>query len=191
MPTRILTQYQQKAEPPAQSVQPGQSNAAPWLYRWSEPVRIKPGLNAALQQSYTMDPSWIPNPARQLEGWYNWWSEPVRQKPGLGAANQAFFFYETEFPEDMDVDWYRPFSEPVRFKQGLRPDLQQFLAYHPRILPTPNVTGVMAATETNTDVFLGAINVYSGGSSTTSGGQASVSVVESGPGGDGISIVES
>lgn len=159
-------------------------------YGWlSEPVRQKPGLLAALQQFDALQAPVVPQVASFIP-WYAPFADPVRLKPGLLAANQAFFFYGPEFPEDLDVDWYHPFSEPKRFKPGLRADLQQFFAYHPRILPNPDVTATMAATETNADVFLGAINVYNGGG-TTPGQGAKVSIVEIGPDNDPVSIEES
>jgi len=185
-----FTQYQVRAEPPPSALIPIPTFTG-WYQPWSEPVRLKPGLKSYLQQFAAQDLDFIPHPEDFLEGWYSPLSDPVRIKVGLRAANQEFFFYEEEFPGDMDIDWWRPLTEPVRLPVGLKAPYQQFLAYHPRLLPNPDVTGTLDATETNADVFLAAINVYNGGSTDTSGGQASVSVVESGPGGDGLSIVES
>lgn len=178
MPTIQVTQYQIKTEPPAQSVQPGQTNAAPWLYPWSEPVRPKPGLGARFQQFTSLGTPNIPGTATFLQGWYVPFSEPVRLKRGIPSIEQHYFEFEPEPPEFLDIPWYGRLSEPVRFKPGLRAHLQQALAQPPRILPTPNVTATMAATETDTDVFLGAINVYSGGSANIPGQGANVSLEE-------------
>jgi len=54
------------------------------------------------------------------------------------------------------------------------------------------IFATMAATETNTDIFLGAINVFSGASPSGQGSGAQVSVVEVPvPGNDPVSIRES
>lgn len=82
------------------------------------------------------------------------------------------------------------FSEPLYPKKGLRFYLQRDLAWEPRTLPTPDITLILNATETNNDMFLGAINVYDGGGSSTSGAGAKVSIVEIGTGGDPVSIEE-
>lgn len=157
----------------------------------SEPVRVKPGLRTALQQFDSLQVPVQPLVSSFI-GWFNNLSEPVRVKPRLQAGLNPFFFYEPEFPEAMDMPWYNWLSEPVRLPRGLKAYLQQTTAYHPRILPTPNVTMRMAATEINTDVFLGAINVYDSATPSTSGQGAKVSIVEvPGSGGDPVSIRES
>lgn len=156
--------------------QPGPSNAAPWLYAWSEPVRIKVGLRPEQQQVLAFDP--LP---RVSFGWPQWLSEPVRQKPGLGAWLQRFDSLQTPIQPNVAnllEGWYNWFSEPVRTLAGLKAHLQQTLAYHPRILPTPNVTVTMSATETNSDVAEFAINVYTGSTPVVSGQGANVSLEE-------------
>lgn len=160
-------------------------------YNWlADPVRKKPGLGAHLNQ---FDPYQVPvQPVvSTLIQWFAPLSVPVRIRPGLWAADQQFFFFEPEPPEAMEIEWYAWLSQPVRLKPGLKAPYQQFLAYHPRILPNPNVTVRMAATETNSDIFLAAVNVYSGGGTTAGGSEAKVSVVETGPGGGPASIEES
>jgi hypothetical protein len=59
-----------------------------WFDNLSDPVRIKPGLKAALQRPFTTDTDVIPT-ARLLQ-WYANFSEPVRIKPGLKASLQQF-----------------------------------------------------------------------------------------------------
>ncbi len=153
------------------------SNYESWYQWFSEPVRFKNGLGPHLQR---FEISLIPQQfvVSQSNPWFNWLSEPVRFKPRVLAADQPFFFFEPEPPEFLDIPWYANLAEPVRLPKGLRAQLQQFLAYHPRILPTPTVFVTMAATETNNDVFLGGVIVYSSVSPATSGQGAVVSVVE-------------
>lgn len=61
-----------------------------WYSRLSEPVRLKPGLKAHLQQAFTMDAKFIRDTATILQG-FNWWSEPVRRKRGLSVQYQQFW----------------------------------------------------------------------------------------------------
>lgn len=150
----------------------------PTWYQWlSEPVRFKRGPGAHLQRfeipfiPTTYDPS-------KSNPWFSWLSEPVRIRPQLRTGDQAFFFFEPEPPESMEIEWYAWLSEPVRQKRGLKPPYQQFLAYHPRILPNPNVTARMATTELNSDVFLGALYVYTGSTTVIAGQGAQVSIEE-------------
>ncbi len=161
-----------------------------WHYPWSEPVRQKLGVRPGNQQFI----SFFPNPIVSF-GWNYGYQERPRFKPDLHASRQLAFTIDTNWiPSGATLleGWYNWYSEPVRYKSGLEAWLQQFLAYHPRILPTPQVTAIMAATETNNDIFLAAINVYSSVAPTTSGAGAKVSIVEiSGSGGDPVSIRES
>jgi len=221
MDPHLSIQYQVIAQPPAQSVQPGKTNAAPWLYAWSEPVRqkINGQLAVALIASGLFAPVFVQtiepgasNAAPWIYPWstpvrfktsvlagdqpffsygdqkpvvsfsyYNWLSEPVRQKPGLGAWLQDYDSLKTPIiPSGANQieGWYIWLTEPVRQPVGLRAWLQQFLAYHPRILPPSNVTAVMSAKETNNDVALFGINVYSSITPTINAVLANVSIVE-------------
>lgn len=114
--------------------------------------------------------------------WHQPWSEPVRQKPGLRANLQQPFATNANWIIDPSREtlrgWYNWFSEPVRFKRGLPTPLQQSFTGPPRLLPRASVTMTIAATEVNTDVFLGAINVYTGTSTTVPGQGAQVSIEE-------------
>jgi len=172
-----FTQYQIKAEPP-----PGALTASPTLTSWlsplSEPVRIKKGLRANYHPFLGQDTSLNPTSSSFLEGWFRPLSEPVRVKAGLRTGDQSFFSFDPVQLGAMEIPWYSPFSIPVRVKPGLKPSLQQYFAQPPRVLPTANVTAVMAATETNSDVAQFAINVYTGGGTTVPGQGAQVSIEE-------------
>ena len=207
-------QYQATAQPPAQSAQPGQTNAAPWLYAWSlpvrfkvlpavavvlaatsggvlpppqpttingiswyaplnEPVRLKIGLGAHLQKTGFLEVPTQPVTSRLIQ-WFAPLSEPVRLKIGTPAFEQPFLFVEPQPPEAMEIPWYNWLSEPVRLPQGLKAWLQQTTAWEPRLLPPANVFVTMDALETNNDVALFGIQVYS--SAAPSGGVASANV---------------
>lgn len=191
MPTYSFTQYQIKTEAPPAALGKIQQFTS-WFQPLSEPVRIKPGIKAHLQQFTTPQTPPQPDPFTFIQGWFQPLSSPVRIKLGVLSGDQPFFFFEPEPPEFMEIPWYAPLSEPVRLPIGLKAPYQQFLAYHPRILPPTNVTVTMAATETNEDVAIFAINVYNAVSPTTSAGTgAKVSVVEIPvPGNDPSSVRE-
>lgn len=159
--------------------EPGPEYESQFHYGWSEPVRIKPRLLESLQQFYVADTT--PIPTGRNMAWYANYSEPVRQKPGLAAGLQQFFTTNANWipsPGSLLEGWYAWLSEPVRQKLGLGAWLQQFLAYHPRVLPTPNVFVTINVTETNADVALFAIDVYTPVTPTTSGVIANVSIIE-------------
>jgi hypothetical protein len=232
MDSNLSIQYQALAQPPAQSAQPGQSNAAPWLYAWSEPVRqkIKPALAIALAASGYFGPAFVrenPTPANAAPwlyawsepvrvkpavrtglqqalafnpqpvvptDWRQWLSEPVREKKGLKAYLQRDFTIDANFVPKSNtlLEGYNWWSEPVRQRPGLKTYLQQTTTMPLRVLPPVNVTATLRVTEINTDVFVGAVNVYKSATPTTSGQGAKVSIVEvPGSGGDPVSVRES
>lgn len=122
--------------PPTENITPDK-----WLYRWSEPVRLKPGLKVSLQQFLAIDPYILTQPERVSEDkWHQPWSTPVRLKRGLGTWLQHVTDINP-FPRPSDqttaASWYIPLSEPVRLKPGLRVSLQQFLAIDPYSLTQP------------------------------------------------------
>lgn len=163
-----------------------------WFAPLSEPVRQKPGLKVQLQRSFTQDAD--PVPLQRGMAWFSPLRDPVKLKPGLRADLQDFYTVDEDIVPGAAklVAWFQWFREPVRKLEGLKTHLQQFLAYHPRILPNPTVTMVMDAIETNNDVALFGVNVYSSGSSSASGQGARVSITEvAGSGGDPVSIRES
>lgn len=131
-------------------------NADKWYAPWRDPVRVKPGLRPAVSQNPL---TFNPRPFVSF-GWYGNLSEPVRIKRGLRASLQPFFTGDTTvIPTGRLLQWYAPWREPVRFKPGLRASLQQTAAWPPRLLPTPNITGTMAATETK-DTFLAGASIF-------------------------------
>jgi len=148
-----------------------------WYAPLNEPVREKIGLKAYLQKTNALEVPVQPLSSNLIQ-WFAPLSEPVRLKIGLKVQDQPFFQFEPEPPEAMEIPWYGWLSEPVREKIGLRAWLQQTTAYPPRLLPTPNVTVTMAATETNNDVALFGINVYDSITPSGTGTSANVSIAE-------------
>lgn len=176
-----IHQYQVKAEPPDQSVQPGQTNAAPWIYPWSEPVRyrIVPALAIALAASGLFSPIISPT---QPEGifFHQWFAEPVRTLPGLGPHLQQVDSLPTPvLPLASTLNsWFHPLSDPVWLPIGLKDWLQQTTAWPPRLLPPADVTATMAATETNNDVALIGVQVYDSAAPSGAAASANVSIAE-------------
>lgn len=129
-------------------------------YDWlGEPVRLPRGIAPQLQQfsAYQTDILTV-----RPFAWYANLTEPIRLKIGLGPQLQQFFTIDAKAIRTGDTfleGWYNTFSEPVRFKQGINSTLQQYFAYHPRLLPNPNVTAILRAVETNSDTAIWAINV--------------------------------
>lgn len=131
-------------------------------YPWNLPVRQRAGLHASRQQFTNRDFNSFPT--QTMFPWFAPLSEPVRVKPALRAALQRFYTNDPRFIPDTGASlegWYNWFNEPVRLKPGLIAALQQVFIYHPRILPTPNVTATMDAPETNGDMALFSVKVYS------------------------------
>ena len=98
--------------------------------KFSEPVRVKPGLNAALQQSFTVDPTALTRPESvTVDRWLLPLAEPVRVPKRLAEASQRFFEFQPT--PIIDIGWFAPLSEPKREKPRLGEGLQQYLALHP------------------------------------------------------------
>ena len=157
-----------------------------WFNWLSEPVRLKPGLKVQDQPFffYQANPTTVTPFA-----WYANLSEPVRQKIGLKVFLQQFETQANNFipaPTTLLEGWFNWFSEPVRLKPGLRAALQQYLAYHPRILPNPNVTVNINMIELDTDLFQVAINVVKSNTPVS----ARVSIVEIGNGLSPTAVIE-
>ena len=159
-----LVQYQIKSEAPPGTFPAIAQFESAWHQPWTEPVRFR-RISAALATSGYNNPNVPIEIATQtLESrWHYAWSEPVRLKRGTHPSLQPFiaFINSTVFQLDPRIVRYTPLSEPVRLKKGLGRHLQPTLAMPNRILPVPNVTLVMNATETNSDVFLGAMRALS------------------------------
>lgn len=147
-----------------------------WIYPWSEPVRFRT-LHTSLIVSGGL---WHSQPIPPINPWFMPLSEPVREPQRLHAALNPYqgpFVLQPPGSATLILGWFTWLSEPVRELQGLRAPYQEVLAYHPRVLPTPNVTLTLDATETNTDDATFGINITA--SSTASGtGSASVSITE-------------
>lgn len=159
--------------------QPVVFETIPWFATLSEPVRFKVGLGSYLQRAFTEDTADTLQP-RSVPSWYAPLSEPKRFPKGLEAYLQDYGpVKETVQPEpNRLIQWFTWLSDPVREPIGLKSWLQQTLAYPPRLLPTPDITGTMAATEVNSDVALIGINVYGSGGSGATIASAKVSITE-------------
>lgn len=157
-----------------------------WFGPLTYPIKLTlSGLPATQQQFFTIHPA--PSPFVAY-GWRQWLSEPVRLKPGLSVTLQPAFTSDSRWILELPqfYRWFNWLSEPVRFKQGLSVTLQQTLAYHPRILPKPNVTATLSAFELNNDAATLAIYVIQSQPAVS----AKVSIVETGGGTSATSIWE-
>lgn len=179
------------AEPSGQT-QPESVTYDRWGFAWSEPsVKGKIGLRASLQQTLAWNPNITFPEAITEDRWHQPWSEPpVKHKLGLNPALQQFDPLQVPVlpPSFSFLVGYNWWSEPVKLPIGLKAWHQQFLAYHPRLLPTPNVTATLAATETGQDTALIGINVTDSTASTTAGEGARVSLRETAPDGDDAAV---
>lgn len=158
---------------------PERVDESKWHQPYSEPIRFKRGLAKHLQRSFTADTNTFPTINNM--SWHTPFGEPVRFKPGLKVGLQQTFTIDADFVPGSDEGingWLQEFGKPVWPPKGLSRYLQQSLAYHPRILPTPNVTVTWNSTETTKDVALIAVNVYNTATSATSGQGAKVSITE-------------
>ena len=137
-------------------------------------------MNWIIAPSLVEPPPGALSPAiAQFVGWFGPLSEPVRLKKGLRAPYHPSFTMDTDFTPRATtfLSWYAPYSDPVRLPIGLKAPHQADFFAPPRALPTPDVTVILDATETNNDVALIGINI-AGGVSPASREGASVSIVE-------------
>lgn len=168
-----------------------------WGFPWATPVRFKlePRAAIALMASGAFQSNWLPT---IFEGsWHYPWSQPVKEPLRLSTPNQRFFFAEpfslTGNDTTIEAKWHYAWPEPIRlsYRQSIRLGSQQAYTGPDRILPTPDVTATMSAFEINSDIFLGAINVYDSGGTTSSNQGARVSITETSPSNNsGMSIEE-
>ena len=87
-------------------------------YAFAEPVRVKPGINAALQLAFTVDPTAITLPETvTIDRWQLPWAEPVRLPKRLPEPVQEFFQFQPT--PIISMDWFAPMAEPVRVPQRL------------------------------------------------------------------------
>ena len=99
-----------------------------YWFRFEEPVRLKPGIAAGLQQTLALVEAAPFTETTTESRWHQPWSEPsVKAKIGLSAASQqaAAYIGAGPFPEPpVYAKFGFGWSEPVRIKPGLRPELQ-------------------------------------------------------------------
>lgn len=167
-----------------------------WHQPLSEPVRQKINPRQAVVEiaSGLTYSNWLPTIFE--DSWHQPWSYPtkeMRRSPALLAGLQDYItpHFPIVPPGGGKNEWFNWWSEPVRLKKGLGVQLQKTLFAPERLLPPANVTMTMAATETNADVAVFAINVYDGASTTTTGQGAKVSITEIVVGGDPVGVRES
>src|SRR5262249_16070481 len=80
-----------------------------------------------------------------LDKWFVPFSVPIRFPARLQASEQQFSAFNPQ--PFVPFNWFYPFTEPARIKRGLLASLQQALAMPARLLPNPNITGALSATE--------------------------------------------
>jgi len=156
-----------------------------WFVSFSEPVRVKLGLPAGDQQSFTIYPLPLVSFA-----WFEELSRPQKlNKQGLLTPLQQYEVQDTVFipaSKKLLEGWYNWLGEPVRLKLGLPTSEQQFLAYYPQLIPKPNVTGVMLAIGVTSDGAIFAVNVLQ----SQPAASAKVSIYEVSGGNSATSIRE-
>lgn len=153
-----------------------------WRNEWQQQPPPKAGLGTHHQQAFTISPTAFTLEAVLESKWHQPWSEPsVKEKKGLGAYLQRTFTIDatTVFGIVNILRAYRFWAEPVKEKIGFKAYLQQTLAWGPQTLPNPTVTVTIGATETNSDIFAGAMT-FGGTSGTTVPVSAVVSIFETG-----------
>lgn len=119
---------------------------------FSEPKRFKPGLLAGLQRPLFEDPANTTLPGSRPT-WFAPFSEPKRFKPALGVEHHQYSLIGFPIQPQVNtlIQWYANLSQPVMLPIGLKTWLQMTTAMPSRLLPTPDITATMAATETNAD----------------------------------------
>jgi len=175
MSPRSAILYQAQALPPLDDITA--FTASQWIYPWSEPVRFNVIHVSQIVSGLTWNPQ---QPLPPTSPWFANLSEPVRLPIGLRPWYQQFECNDAipnPEPEHFADAWIPSFTLPVWFLPGLRAWYQQALFQPPRMLPTPNVSVTLAATETNADVFLAGVDVAESGSASTPAG-ASVTITE-------------
>ena len=101
-----------------------------WFKPFSEPVRIKLGLLASLQQVSPENPFGLTQPESVTEDrWHQPWSEPVRFKPRLIEGGQQDFAFHSA--PQVSFSWFNNLSEPVRILPALPTYQQHYFEFQP------------------------------------------------------------
>ena len=147
---------------------PGTAVVWGWFTPFADPaLRLQRQLTASEQTFFAAPPAII-----APWGWLEPLAEPpIKTKRGVPAAEQQFVAFHPAPSPFVAPGWFSPLSEPVRFKPGLRASLQRELAWPPRLLPTPTITGTLFATDTP-DIF------FAGGARFNAVISADVGVIE-------------
>jgi len=131
-----------------------------WYANLSEPVRFRVIHTSGIVSGGTWNPQ-QPLPPTSL--WYANLSEPVRLPKGLRSWYQQFECDDAipnPEPEHFSDAWVPQFTLPVWHLRGLRAWNHPFLFQPERVLPTPDITVTISATETSVDVYSEGIQVY-------------------------------
>lgn len=147
------------------------SRLTTWFAPLADPVRVPARLATGAQKEFFYGST---SPIVSF-AYYENLSEPKRFKRGLETNEQRTLFFDP-LPIQNPVfvsSWFPRLSEPIRLPVGLKAWLQQFTAAPMRLLPNPNVTVIMNATETNTDTAQFAIYI-----TNAAGGRTRVSIIE-------------
>lgn len=101
-------------------IAPEAVTADKWIYPWSEPVRIKPGLHASRQAFFFAEPFGLTQPEGVHVQWWQNFSLP-RWSRQLSPAHQAYTTYAflpiaAPVP---DFGWFAPLADPVRVRAPL------------------------------------------------------------------------
>lgn len=121
-----------------------------------------------LQEPVPLD---LPEPVTESR-WHQPWSEPTRRKSWNSKHPYlAFFPVQTPVP---DFGWFSALSKHPGPKTGLKVDYQRAFWGPERLLPNPDVTAILDATEVNADEFLAAIMISRAGPPV----RANVSIIE-------------
>ena len=150
-----------------------------WHQPWSEPVRFRRIHVSQIVSGVIWNPQ---QPLPPTSIWFRPLSEPSAylQKRGLSAQYQRAQTQDTDFipkPNTLFGSWFPQLNLPVRLPKGLRAPYDPDFFYPPRVLPNPDVTAIMAATEDADDAAFG-VDVFTPSPTPSSQAGASVTIVE-------------
>ena len=99
-----------------------------WHQPWSEPVRVKLGLLAALQQSLAWNTVFTAPEVITVDKWWEPWSDPTR--PKWSPKTYPSIGFLAPQPQ-VSFGWFESLSDPVRIKNGAVAANQQFFTTSP------------------------------------------------------------
>ena len=102
--------------------QPEVVSESKWHQAWSEPVRLKPGLSAALQQTLGWNPVFAAPEVVTVDKWWEPWSDPTRQKWSPKTYPIAGFLAPQP---QVSFGWYGGLVDPAKPKKTISAAAQQ------------------------------------------------------------------